>query len=208
FIKEKGDQLEEPEEETPSEETKCQKCGKTYDSDLDECPHCSKSPDETWSTNKGPGIANVVLNNVRKYPINQEANALTDLQIKVTGDKKFTHLEHLIKRTSLKNEEIDIGVVVETRDIEEGRSGIKVELEGKADIIDSIGASTLQRIIDKHEDKHSAATVEAKFDPAMTIEEGEDDLLSDLGEELKGTNLNLSVSAKGKRSVSGKEEIE
>lgn len=209
FIKEKGDQLEEP-ESPPTEETECPKCGRTYDSDLDECPYCSNGDgrEETWSTSKGPGIANVVLNNARKYPINKGAHALTDLQIKVTGEKKFTHLEHLIKRTSLKKEEVEIGVVVETSGVGESKSAIRVELEGKADTLDSIGASTLQRIIDKHEEEHSVATVETEFDPALAIEEGEDDLLSDLADELEGTDLNLSVRAEGKKSVSEKGEME
>jgi len=208
FIREKGDQLEEPDGEEPPDETECSKCGRTYDAELEECPHCSEPPERTWSTDEGPGIANVVLNNVRKYSINEGADALTDLQIKVTGEKKFTHLEHLIKRTPLKNEEIEIGVVVETSALEEDRSAIKIELKGKVNTIDSIGASTLQRIIDKYEDEHSVATVEAQFDPPLTIEEDEDDLLLDLVEKLKGTNLNLSVRAEGKKNVNGNEEIE
>jgi len=200
FLKERLKDIEEPE---PEEKIKCPECGEKYSPDLDECPHCIDiDEDEMWETEKGPGIATAVLKDVRKHPIKNKADSIFNMSIKVTGEKKFRHLEHLIKRTSLKGEDLQIEVELQANDDSED-SEINLEVNGKAEMLDSIGANTLQKISDKYEGAYSVACIETTFDPHVSIKENEDDIISNLAEELDGTNLNLSVKASGKVNDEG-----
>lgn len=186
FLKRKFDELERPELEEEEDEEE------------DEGTKEEPPEEEYWDTEKGPGIASAVLKDVRRYPLSEDAGTLTNLIIKVTGGKKFNHLEHLVKRTSLKNYNLNLQAKVEAS-VEDGlASEIKVQVNGEVDALDSVGVNTLQRILEKFDQVHSVAVVEAEFDTPVKIDEEEDNILSELANDLEGTNLNLSVKAEGK----------
>ncbi len=196
-------------EECRTKPAECGECGKKIEGTTksDEpitCEECRTTGPEPWSKSTGSMSAKRAFSEIRSHAISRAGNdstpGVSSLIVEIEGDEPFKHGSFVAQRSPLKSRTGDITVDLEYKsraNMGDGDANFNANFTGPLEAFTTLNQSPEGFSSRAGGEKRIKLKFKWQVDKAESITDKEDDILSELGDQLDGTSITVRAQAKG-----------